>query len=104
MRSGLLRPLPRAGVAETLTLRARGLPLPDDDDDDDAVEDNRALARASAKAQEDGLPLVVVFALNPGDYRAHDRAHRRIDFVLRNLAALKVRRRLGFARLPLPAR
>jgi deoxyribodipyrimidine photo-lyase len=54
-----------------------------------AVEDNRALSRASALAQKQNVPLVVVTAINPGDYKAHDRSHRRIDFYLRNLVSLK---------------
>ncbi|KAI0307298.1 DNA photolyase, FAD-binding/Cryptochrome [Multifurca ochricompacta] len=51
--------------------------------------DNRALARASAKALEDHIPLVVFFVLSPQDYVAHDRSPRRVDFTLRNLAILK---------------
>lgn len=40
---------------------------------------------ASAKARELNKHLVVLHVLSPGDYRAHDRADKRIDFVLRNL-------------------
>lgn len=54
------------------------------------VCDNRALAQASARAQEDHVPLIVFFVLSPQDYAAHDRSARRIDFTLRNLTVLKV--------------
>ena len=54
------------------------------------VSDNRALAQASARAQEDHVPLLVFFVLSPQDYAAHDRSPRRIDFTLRNLSVLKV--------------
>jgi deoxyribodipyrimidine photo-lyase len=47
------------------------------------IEDNRALALASAKARELGKHLVVIHILSPGDYRSHDRSDKRIDFVLR---------------------
>lgn len=55
------------------------------------VEDNTALALASAKAEELGLPLVWLFVLSPGDYKWHDRSTKKIDFMLRNLRVLKVR-------------
>lgn len=58
---------------------------------DIAVEDNTALAQASQKAQELGLPLVWLFVLSPGDYKMHDRSPKRIDFMLRNLRYLRVR-------------
>ncbi|KZT26858.1 hypothetical protein NEOLEDRAFT_1177049 [Neolentinus lepideus HHB14362 ss-1] len=51
--------------------------------------DNRALSRASAQAQKDGIPLVLIFTVSPQDYVAHDRSPRRIDFTLRNLADIK---------------
>ncbi|ELU45586.1 putative DNA photolyase [Rhizoctonia solani AG-1 IA] len=54
-----------------------------------SVRDNRAFSAASNVAQELGVPLVVLFILSPGDYTSHDRSPRRIDFCLRNLAALK---------------
>jgi deoxyribodipyrimidine photo-lyase len=54
------------------------------------VEDNTALAHASAKAKELDIPLAVLFVLSPGDYKIHDRSTRRIDFVLRNLRNLAV--------------
>lgn len=47
--------------------------------------DNRALAAASECAVKNSLPLVVMFCFSTGDYKAHDRSPRRIDFVLRNL-------------------
>lgn len=56
-----------------------------------AVRDNRALAHASAQAQKDGVPLLVLFVLSPQDYAAHDRGARRIDFTLRILGNIKVR-------------
>ncbi|PIL37080.1 hypothetical protein GSI_00772 [Ganoderma sinense ZZ0214-1] len=52
------------------------------------VRDNRALAQASAQAQRDGVPLIVLHVLSPQDYIAHDRGARRIDFVLRNLQVI----------------
>ncbi|TFK43424.1 DNA photolyase, FAD-binding/Cryptochrome [Crucibulum laeve] len=53
------------------------------------ITDNRALSRASERAQQKGIPLVVVFIFSPQDYIAHDRSARRIDFMLRNLQSLK---------------
>ncbi|KAG5724998.1 Deoxyribodipyrimidine photo-lyase [Termitomyces sp. T112] len=53
------------------------------------ISDNRALSLASSQAQEQELPLIVIFALSPQDYIAHDRSARRIDFTLRNLTKLK---------------
>ena len=54
------------------------------------VEDNRALALASAEAQKTKKPLVVIYVISPQDYAAHDRGARRIDFMLRNLRDVKV--------------
>lgn len=54
------------------------------------IDDNRALSQASQHAHRLGLPLVVLFVISPDEYEAHDRSPRRIDFVLRNLAMLKV--------------
>ncbi|KIO30217.1 hypothetical protein M407DRAFT_69379 [Tulasnella calospora MUT 4182] len=53
------------------------------------ILDNRALEGASKCARERGIPLLVVFLFSVGDYRAHDRSPRRVDFVLRNLNILK---------------
>lgn len=53
------------------------------------LRDNKALSRASQKAKEDKLPLIALFIISPQDYIAHDRGARKIDFLLRNLAALK---------------
>ncbi|KLO14947.1 hypothetical protein SCHPADRAFT_825455 [Schizopora paradoxa] len=53
------------------------------------IVDNRALSRASSKAQQDSVPLIVLFVISPQDYKAHDRGARRIDFMLRNVALLK---------------
>jgi deoxyribodipyrimidine photo-lyase len=53
------------------------------------VEDNRALAQASAQALRRNIPLIVLFIISPQDYVAHDRSPRRIDFTLRNLALIK---------------
>jgi deoxyribodipyrimidine photo-lyase len=55
-----------------------------------AVNDNKALSRASQQAQEEGLPLVTLFVISPQDYIAHDVGARKIDFMLRNLALIKV--------------
>ncbi|KAK0206352.1 DNA photolyase, FAD-binding/Cryptochrome [Desarmillaria ectypa] len=53
------------------------------------IHDNRALSLASAQAQNDNIPLIVLFVLSPQDYVAHDRSPRRIDFTLRNLSFLQ---------------
>jgi len=53
------------------------------------VKDNRALSLASTIAQEESLPILAVFLFSPGDYEAHDRSPRRIDFMLRNLRSLR---------------
>jgi len=57
--------------------------------EDMRISDNRALAAASAYAVKQGLPLIALFVLSPGDYKAHDRSPRRIDFTIRNLKILK---------------
>lgn len=49
------------------------------------VVDNRALHLASSRAAAEKLPLIVLFTAVPGDWRAHDRGTRKIDFILRNL-------------------
>lgn len=59
------------------------------------VKDNRAMLAASKQAQKDGVPLVVVAAIVPSEYKAHDRGPRRIDFMLRNLRSVKVGRPLA---------
>ncbi|KAL1671716.1 DNA photolyase, FAD-binding/Cryptochrome [Schizophyllum commune] len=55
------------------------------------IEDNRALALASAEAQKTKKPLVVIYVISPQDYAAHDRGARRIDFMLRNLRIIKIK-------------
>lgn len=57
--------------------------------EDIRIVDNRALAAASECAVRNSISLVVMFCFSTGDYRAHDRAPRRIDFVLRNLRVVK---------------
>lgn len=54
------------------------------------VVDNKALSLASSQAKRDKIPLLTLFVISPQDYEAHDRASRRIDFMLRNLSILKV--------------
>jgi deoxyribodipyrimidine photo-lyase len=54
------------------------------------VTDNRALALASDYARENDVPLIVLFTIVPGDYKAHDRSARSIDFRLRNLENIQV--------------
>lgn len=51
--------------------------------------DNRALALASEKAKEAGVPLICLFIVNPQDYEAHLRSPARVDFILRTLEVLK---------------
>ncbi|KAF5390716.1 hypothetical protein D9757_002682 [Collybiopsis confluens] len=53
------------------------------------ITDNHALSLASAHAQKDEIPLIVLFLISPQDYKAHDRGARRIDFTLRNLTRLR---------------
>jgi len=55
------------------------------------LADNRALAIASRFANEHAKHLVVLHVLSPADFRAHHRSPRRIDFLLRNLALLRIR-------------
>ncbi|CED82716.1 Deoxyribodipyrimidine photolyase/cryptochrome [Phaffia rhodozyma] len=57
--------------------------------EDMRLKDNKALSKASAYANKNKLPLVVLFPISPGDYKSHDRSARRIDFMLRNLRSLK---------------
>lgn len=54
------------------------------------VKDNRGLSQASNQAQEEGVPLLVLFVISPQDFIAHDTGTRKIDFMLRNLHILKV--------------
>ena len=60
--------------------------------------DNRALAHATGIAQTHKLPLVVLHVFSPGDYKAHDRSARRIDFQLRQMRYLTDE----FAKLDIP--
>ncbi|KAK4053635.1 DNA photolyase phr1 [Microbotryomycetes sp. JL221] len=53
------------------------------------ITDNRALSHASGFAQKHKLPLVVLYVISPGDFKSHDRAPRRIDFMLRQLQVLQ---------------
>ncbi|BGP43389.1 DNA photolyase phr1 [Rhodotorula kratochvilovae] len=53
------------------------------------LEDNTALSYASGVAQDLGLPLLVLHIFSLGDYKAHDRSPRRIDFQLRQFAHLQ---------------
>ncbi|KAK2599929.1 DNA photolyase phr1 [Conoideocrella luteorostrata] len=51
--------------------------------------DNRALALASEKAKEAGVPLICMYIVSPQDFEAHLRAPIRVDFILRTLEVLK---------------
>ncbi|GAA5850579.1 hypothetical protein JCM3766R1_001196 [Sporobolomyces carnicolor] len=53
------------------------------------IRDNTALSHASAFAQTHKVPLVVLHVFSPGDYKAHVRSPRRIDFQLRQLEHLR---------------
>ncbi|WVQ63543.1 uncharacterized protein L199_001696 [Kwoniella botswanensis] len=55
------------------------------------IEDNTALYKASEKARDFGIPLIVLFVISPGDYKIHDRSNKKIDFILRNLRDLKTK-------------
>ena len=54
------------------------------------VTDNRALAKASEEAKNNNISLVVLFVICRAEYILHDRSPMKIDFMLRNLAALNV--------------
>ncbi|KAG5981145.1 hypothetical protein E4U55_003255 [Claviceps digitariae] len=51
--------------------------------------DNRALALASEKAKEAGVPLICMYIVSPQDFEAHLTAPIRVDFMLRTLEILK---------------
>lgn len=57
--------------------------------EDIRLSDNRALSAASELAKANDIPLLVLFIFSVGDYKAHDRSPRRIDFVLRNLRVIQ---------------
>ncbi|EIW66272.1 hypothetical protein TREMEDRAFT_35180, partial [Tremella mesenterica DSM 1558] len=57
--------------------------------EDVRIDDNTALYKASQKAQQLHLPLVVLNILSPGEWKIHDRSSKKIDFLLRNLRDLK---------------
>lgn len=51
--------------------------------------DNRALALASEKAKEAGVPLICLYIVSPQDFEAHLTSPVRVDFTLRTLEVLK---------------
>ena len=51
--------------------------------------DNRGLHLAGEKAKSRNVPLICLYLVSPQDYEAHVTAPIRVDFILRNLAALK---------------
>jgi deoxyribodipyrimidine photo-lyase len=51
--------------------------------------DNRALAIASEKAKEAGIPLICMYIVSPQDFEAHLRSPVRVDFMLRSLEVIK---------------
>jgi len=53
------------------------------------IKDNKALSLASETAVKYNKNLIILHVLSPGDYKAHDRAPCRIDFVLRSLRHLQ---------------
>ncbi|KAF5571640.1 deoxyribodipyrimidine photo-lyase [Fusarium phyllophilum] len=53
------------------------------------LSDNRALALASDKAKEAGVPLIAMYIISPQDYEAHLRSPVRIDFMMRTLEVIK---------------
>ncbi|KAM5355302.1 hypothetical protein ACJ41O_001948 [Fusarium nematophilum] len=53
------------------------------------ISDNKALALASEKAKEAGVPLIAMYIVSPQDYEAHLRSPVRVDFMLRTLAVLQ---------------
>jgi deoxyribodipyrimidine photo-lyase len=62
------------------------------------MQDNTALALASRKAAEHGIPLIALFVLSPQDYEAHVTSAVKVDFLLRSLRVLKA----DLARLDIP--
>ncbi|KAJ9111258.1 hypothetical protein QFC22_006558 [Naganishia vaughanmartiniae] len=57
--------------------------------EDMRVVDNHALSLANNYARANNVPLVVLWVATKGDWKAHDRGVRSIDFRLRNLRVLK---------------
>ena len=53
------------------------------------TRDNTALALASRKAAECGVPLIALFVVSPQDYEAHLTSPVRVDFMLRSLKVLR---------------
>jgi len=53
------------------------------------LHDNRPLSIASAKAKENGVPLICMFIVSPQDYQAHCTSPVRVDFELRTLSLLR---------------
>lgn len=53
------------------------------------VSDNTALAMASDKAKEAGVPLIGIYLVSPQDFQAHLTAPIRVDFILRSLDVLQ---------------
>jgi deoxyribodipyrimidine photolyase len=53
------------------------------------LQDNRALANASATAASLDIPLIVLHIFSPSDWKSHDVSARRIDFQLRALHLLQ---------------
>lgn len=51
--------------------------------------DNKALALATEKAKQAGVPLICMYLVSPQDYEAHLRSAPRVDFMLRTLEVLK---------------
>ncbi|KAK7403894.1 DNA photolyase phr1 [Neonectria punicea] len=51
--------------------------------------DNKALALASNKALELGIPLICMYIVSPEDFEAHLRSPVRVDFMLRTLEVLQ---------------
>lgn len=60
--------------------------------------DNKALALASEKAKEAGVPLICMYIVSPQDLEAHLTAPVRVDFMLRTLEVLKT----DLAKLDIP--
>jgi deoxyribodipyrimidine photo-lyase len=60
--------------------------------------DNNALALASAKAKDAGVPLITMYLISPQDFAAHLRSPARVDLVLRTLEVL----RQDLAKLDIP--
>ena len=53
------------------------------------IADNKALRLASEKAKSKNVPLICLYVVSPGDFKAHMTSPVRVDFILRTLEILR---------------